>query len=153
LRLISLIAEPLEVPNPAAQRAEMWARNILSKFGEYPTIPEPTNIYQWSRAVLRLRAPASLAEVLRLEADSKFFRSLFVVFAFLALCSFVHLPGYERMPLSAWISLILAGLSYWRYAERRHAGITEAYRSAIILFALGQKAAPPPDSKDGGDDG
>lgn len=36
------------------------------------------NTFQWARAVLRLTAPAALAEVERYEADSKFFRSLCV---------------------------------------------------------------------------
>jgi hypothetical protein len=76
-----------------------------------PTIPEPTNTYQWSRAVLRLRAPTALAEVLRLEADSKFFRSLFVVFLFLAVCSFVHLSGSVALVAAAIIVYSVASFS------------------------------------------
>ncbi|MEO8622850.1 MAG: NUDIX domain-containing protein, partial [bacterium] len=34
------------------------------------------NAFQWAHATLRLRAPAALVEIERLEADSKFFRSL-----------------------------------------------------------------------------
>jgi hypothetical protein len=135
LRSVSLAAE--RSMTETGLRAEAWARDILRKRDTSPTIPRPTNTYQWSRAVLRLRAPAALVEVLRLEADSKFFRSLFVVFVLLAICSLIHLPGSERLPLSAAILLPLAGMSYWRYAEQRQKGLAEAYRAVIICLAVG----------------
>ena len=75
----------------------MQGSKILRKAAE-PTILDVTNNYQWSRAVLR--APAALAEVLRIEADSKFFRSLCVVFVFLSIYSLVHLPGSEKLSVS-----------------------------------------------------
>jgi hypothetical protein len=152
LRIVSLAAEPLtiELPEPPTKaRAKAWARDILRKSDEAPTIPEPTNTYQWSRAVLRLHAPTALAEVLRLEADSKFFRSLFVVFVFLAVCTLVHLPGSEKLPISAGVLLPLAVLSYWRYAEQRQKGIVEAYRSVIVFLAMGGTAAPTPKPESG----
>ena len=137
LRMVSLDAEPLPNQRPSAARAEIWAREVLRKRDVVAsTILEPTNTYQWARAVLRLRAPAALAEVLRLEADSKFFRSLFVVFVFLAICSLVHLPGSDKLPLSAGVLLPLAILSYWRYAEQRQKGTIEAYRSVVVLFSI-----------------
>lgn len=140
LRTVSLAAEGSD--EPAAVRAEAWARNVLRRPGASPTIPLPTNTYQWSRAMLRLRAPVALAEVLRLEADSKFFRSLFVVFVLLAICSFVHLPGSERLPLPAVALLFLAALSYWRYAEQRQKGLAEAYRAIIVCMAVGGETPP-----------
>src|SRR5262249_22920666 len=74
--------------------------------------------FQWSRAMLRLRAPAALVEVERYEADSKFFRGLCVamfalVFVFLcaplekSLCA----PPWGALcsPQTAWaIGLLLA---------------------------------------------
>jgi hypothetical protein len=144
LRNVSLAAEGSSAP--AAARAEEWARRVLLKPDASPKIPLPTNTYQWSRAVLRTRAPVALAEVLRLEADSKFFRSLVVVFVILAACSLVHLPGSERLPLPAIVLLILAALSYWRYAEQRQKGLVEAYRAVIICLAMGGEA-PEPSSK------
>ena len=149
LRLVSLAAEPLSNKQPVSIfkiRSEAWARAMLGKPENVPTITEPTNTYQWSRAVLRLRAPTALSEVLRLEADSKFFRSLFVVFSFLAICSMIRLPGSEKLPLSMALLMPLAALSYWRYAEQRQKAIAEAYRSVIVLFAIGAAAPPAPES-------
>ena len=127
-----------EKPNedvPSKDVAE-WAKKFLPVAVD-PSISEMMNSYQWSRAVLRLRAPAALAEVLRFEADSKFFRSLFIVFVFLAACSFVNLPEYEKLHFPPPILLVaLAALSYWRYAERRQKGIEEAYRSTIVYFTI-----------------
>jgi hypothetical protein len=48
------------------------------------------------------------------------------------------------LPLSLAIFLPLAVLSYWRYAEQRQKGITEAYRSVIVLFAIGGVALTVP---------
>jgi hypothetical protein len=140
LRLIGLAIEPITAPEKEDEiqaRARTWAQHILRKPDTEPTIPEPTNTYQWSRAVLRLRAPTALAEVERIEADSKFFRSLFVVFVVLAAFSIVQLPGSEKLPLPHAATIPLAALSYWRYAEQRQKGTVEAYRSVIVLFAMG----------------
>jgi hypothetical protein len=137
LRLVTLSAEPLPGrPNPTTDRALAWAREILHKPEMAARIPEPTNTYQWSRAVLRLRAPASLAEVLRLEADSKFFRSLFVVFLILAICSLFHILESKRFPIPVWVLLPLAAISYWRYAEQRQKGVIAAYRAVIVVFTV-----------------
>jgi hypothetical protein len=140
LRLVSLRAEPLAGPGCSVSRAEAWAAGLLRQQGPTFRIPEPTNTYQWSRAVLRLRAPAALAEVLRLEADSKFFRSLFVVFVFLEIAAATGLPRAEAFIVPAGIPALLAVLSYFRYAERRQKAIIEAYRSVIVLFAIGKPA-------------
>jgi len=150
LRTVSLgiSGETSGEPDPL----QTWARYILKKSDNVPAIPEPINTYQWSRVVLRLLAPTALAVVTRIEADSKFFRSLFVVFALLAICSIAHLPGYERLPLSVAFMLVLAALSYWRYAEQRHKGTVEAYRTVLVLFSMGEKATPPPTAKAGGED-
>lgn len=150
LRGVSLGISPKISKTP--EQLEIWARYILKMEGKIPDTPVPINTYQWSRAVLRLLAPSALAEVTRLEADSKFFRSLFVVFALLAICSVAHLPGYDRLPISVPAMLLLAALSYWRYAEQRHKGIVEAYRSVVVLFSMGGKAAASPAAKAAGTD-
>ncbi|HEY1798568.1 MAG TPA: hypothetical protein VGG57_20820 [Stellaceae bacterium] len=149
LRVASLDAElapPRQTPSAeeheAAARALKWARAVLHKTGSGPTIPEPTNTFQWSRAVLRLRAPAALTEVLRLEADSKFFRSLFVILVLLAIASpFTNLPP-EYKWIAIPISLVLASLSYGRYAEQRQKSVIASYRSVIVLFTSGIVPVP-----------
>jgi hypothetical protein len=138
LRLASMSAAPiLGLTSPATEPAQAWANKIVRRAIE-PRIPDVTNNYQWSRAFLRLRAPAALGEVLRIEADSKFFRSLFVVFVFLAIYSYANLSGYDKLPLRFSSLALLAALSYWRYAERRQKGIDEAYRSTIVYFTIAE---------------
>ena len=44
---------------------------------------EVVNAFKWSKALLNLQASGSMIELRRHESDSKFFRSLAVVFAFL----------------------------------------------------------------------
>ena len=44
-----------------------------------PAERKAVNTFQWSRSVLVLKCPAAAEDVHRLEADSKFFRSLIVV--------------------------------------------------------------------------
>jgi hypothetical protein len=136
LRFASVSAAPIPgLTSPPTESAKAWASKIVGRAIE-PRIPEMTNNYQWSRAFLRLRAPAALAEVLRIEADSKFFRSLFIVFVFLAVYCLVNLWGSDKLPLRLSLFLVLAALSFWRYAERREKGIEEAYRSAIVYFTI-----------------
>jgi hypothetical protein len=115
-----------------------WARSALKKAEVAHPIAEPTNCFQWSRAVLRIRAPAALAEVLRHEADSKFFRSLFVVFILLLACSLAHVPGSDKLPLPGWLLVLLAVLSYWRYGaphEKHRGGLPGSHR----VFHVGRK--------------
>jgi hypothetical protein len=141
LRTVGLATEPSAAAGSPAARAETWARAMLRAREGMPTIPLPTNTYQWSRAVLRLRAPAALGAVVRLEADSKFFRSLFVVFLLLAIAAPLDAREGVRLPLSVPLLLLFAALSYWRYAEQRAKGITEAYRAVIVCLAMGGNAA------------
>lgn len=90
------------------------------------------NTYQWARAVLTLNHPAGMAEVARLEADSKFFRSLVVVLIVLLAATLTgdwHRTG-AVFPVLLGVTAIL---SYWRYTERRYKSTEQAYRFMIVL--------------------
>ncbi|HEX2816851.1 MAG TPA: hypothetical protein VHN39_10665 [Phenylobacterium sp.] len=88
----------------------------------------PMNTFAWSQALLLLHAPAAFAEIQRFEAESKFFRSLIIA---------LPLSGMLALARSQWIELpltvVIAGLCFLRYAERRHKSTEWAYRYAIAL--------------------
>lgn len=89
--------------------------------------PVPTTL-QWARAYLTLHAPASRVEVDRLEADSKFFRSM-VVLAVLAALHFA--TRGQHLALGACMVLLV--LSAARYMERRWKMTQHAYIIAVLI--------------------
>lgn len=114
------------------------------------------NAFQWCKARLALAHGEALAAVERLEADSKFFRSLCVVLAALLLWQLVGLvvpmfgqsmSGLPLPPVAepGWgnvlLALVLLVLAFWRYVERRSKAIGQAYWFAITLDA-GQEEGP-----------
>jgi hypothetical protein len=40
-------------------------------------------------------------------------------------------------PMIFWL-IVLTGISYWRYAERRHKSNEQAYRHVLVLDSLGK---------------
>jgi ADP-ribose pyrophosphatase YjhB (NUDIX family) len=86
------------------------------------------NAFQWSKARLTLEKPEALATIHRFEADSKFFRSLFVVL--LALTPWLVV---ERGPLLAVVCLPLLFLSLVRYMDQRSKAVNQAYWYLITL--------------------
>lgn len=90
------------------------------------------NTYQWARATLTLNHPAGLAEVARLEADSKFFRSLVIVLVIL-LAATLAKDGHGTGAVFPVLLGVFAVLSYWRYTERRYKSTEQAYRFMIVL--------------------
>jgi len=85
---------------------------------------EVINAFQWAKVRLAIACPSGLLEVQRLEADSKFFRSLVVVLLGAAVYLFVTV----QVGLGV-ASLALLGLSFWRYVERRYKSTQQAFRS------------------------
>ncbi|TGX53583.1 hypothetical protein E5A73_12205 [Sphingomonas gei] len=95
----------------------------------------PMNSFAWAKSVLRLRAPAALADVERYEADSKFFRSLVVVIPVTAVL-------LAASPLLAALAAALTLASFFRYAERRYKSTEWAYRYLLVLIET-----PSPDPR------
>lgn len=91
------------------------------------------NTFQWARSVLIAKCPAAAEDVHRLEADSKFFRSLLVV---ATLCASVFL--YDGKTLAAVLALGLVVPCFARYYERRLKSTTQAYIHIVTLHRLGQ---------------
>jgi 8-oxo-dGTP pyrophosphatase MutT (NUDIX family) len=90
------------------------------------------NAFQWSKALLNVKSPSSLATVQRFEADSKFFRCFVIVLLFLLLAW----PALFEWPSGGF--LLVAGLlliSMWRYMEQRLKSTNQAYWSVITIIA------------------
>lgn len=96
------------------------------------------NTFQWSKALLNVESPASLAVVQRFEADSKFFRCFTVVLLILL----VSWPWHQQWPPEGIpIVLALLVLALWRYMEQRFKSTNQAYWSVITLTAKEGKIA------------
>jgi hypothetical protein len=93
--------------------------------------PQGTNYYDWCLSDLRVNSPAGAAEVDRLQADSKFFRSMVFVFLLVALL------GLRQRPL--WVSggAALAIFAIWRFCELRWTATKRVYEYYLLLH-------PPP---------
>jgi hypothetical protein len=99
------------------------------------------NTFQWANSYLQLQRPSGLSAIHRLEADSKFFRSLVVVLAIGAIYFF----AMARI-VGALTCLLLAFFSFCRYAERRWKSTQTAYQ--LMIVELGRSSREPPSSVD-----
>jgi hypothetical protein len=96
------------------------------------------NTFQWARSVLIAQCPAAAEDVRRLEADSKFFRSLLVV---CVLSAAVFLAS-GSLPQSI-VTIALVPLCFVRYYERRLKSTTQAYIHVLSLHRLGILSTAP----------
>jgi hypothetical protein len=87
---------------------------------------------KWAKAYIQIQSPDSRAEIDRLEADSKFFRSLVIVMVVFT----VHFMVREHAPGAGGIALLMAGLSFVRYCEQRWKMTELSYGTAVILNAV-----------------
>lgn len=91
------------------------------------------NTFQWSRSVLISICPMAAEDVHRLEADSKFFRSLLVVCTLASVAFFVRGHWIEGS-----VALALVAPCFARYYERRLKSTTQAYIHIVTLHRLGK---------------
>jgi hypothetical protein len=108
----------------------------------------PGGMYQWARTWLDSRNPEATANLDRLEADSKLFRSLAVLLlivlpVLIAVPDLVAIPAQWRVPAhprGVLITLTLGTLlfSLWRYCDLRNKMIRRCYlRYVQLRFAAG----------------
>jgi hypothetical protein len=90
------------------------------------------NTFQWSRAVLMQKSQQAATDVHRLEADSKFFRSLFALLAILAVDRLI--AGYTR---DGALLCAVALPCLLCYAGRRRKSEQQAYMHLLTLRELG----------------
>jgi hypothetical protein len=100
------------------------------------------NTFQWSIARLTLRSPEARAVVQRFEADSKFFRSLFVVPILTVALEIVQLKF-----LPAFVGTGLLILSLWRYVDQRSKAVNRAYWFIFTLESEISDGYSKPDFK------
>lgn len=115
--------------NESAYRCAVRIRDAMTEEHERKAL----NAFQWSRAILTALFPAAAGDVHGLEADSKFFRSLMVVFA---------LSGIVFVSQGKWLegllALVLVVPCFMRYYERRLKSTTQAYVYVVALHRLGK---------------
>lgn len=114
--------------NESAYQCASRIRNQLIDEGEQKAL----NTFQWSRSVLLAKSPAAAEDVHRLEADSKFFRSLLVV---IIIAFLVFFTGGKT--IEGFLTLWLVVPCFVRYYERRLKSTTQAYIHIITLYRLG----------------
>lgn len=119
--------------NESAFRGASRIRDTLVEAGEVKAL----NTFQWSRSVLIAICPAAAEDVHRLEADSKFFRSLLVV---CVLGAVVFLASGRNIEALWALALVLP--CFFRYYERRLKATTQAYIHLITLHRLGKLKSP-----------
>lgn len=128
-RLYNLMREHL---NPYGNESAYQCATRLRDAMIAPHERAALNTFQWARAVLITISPAAADDVSRLEADSKFFRSLLVV-SVLA-CAVFATGGHRVESVGA---LLLVAPCFARYYERRLKSTTQAYIHVVTLHRLG----------------
>jgi hypothetical protein len=106
---------------------ERLAKDLVG--GEFTTL-------KWARAYVQVENAPARVEIDRLEAESKFFRSLVVVLVAFA----GHFLLREQAPAVGVVSLVLAALSYERYCEQRWKMTELSYGTAVIVHAARLRA-------------
>jgi hypothetical protein len=94
---------------------------------------------KWAKAFIQLQGPAARTEIDRLEADSKFFRSLVVVSVAIGL----HFLLRERAPGLGLGCFAVSFMAYRRYIDQRWKMTELSYSTVVILDATRPAASPP----------
>jgi 8-oxo-dGTP pyrophosphatase MutT (NUDIX family) len=117
-----------------ADNAVIQAQRIKARALSSLEAEDAVNAFQWCKARLTKDLPEGLVAVQRFEADSKFFRSFFVVLGILTLAFLV------RCQWAALLCLFGMLLALWRYVDLRFKATQQAYWYIIALEA--EHAAP-----------
>ena len=93
-----------------------------------------TSYYDWCLSDIRVARPAGAAEVDRLQADSKFFRSMVFVFLAAALVSFGATLFTFRPALAVFSigMLALTIFAIWRFCELRWTATKRVYEQYLL---------------------
>lgn len=127
-RLLARAIIKKNVPQPVRQ-----AVKIKEYYLDPLNASASVNAFQWAKAQLALGHPEALASVQRFEADSKFFRSLFVV---LCIVYSINLWKHRHSHVAVFLLLLLAfllALALWRYFDQRLKATNQAYWYVITL--------------------
>lgn len=114
----------------AADKTYQAARDLQLHLTRDITGGEFTTL-KWAKTYIQVKAPLARVEIDRLEADSKFFRSLVVISSAFA----AHFMLRERSPLVGLVAILLAALSYYRFRQQRWKMTELSYGTAVIVYA------------------
>jgi hypothetical protein len=98
---------------------------------------------KWSKAYIQLHSPAAYVEIERLEANSKFFRSLIVI----AVALTAHFFLREHKFGLAAAAFVLGVLSLNRFFDQRWKLTEWSYATAVILHATKPKPTKSPETE------
>lgn len=122
-------------------------------------VKEIINTFKWAKANIVLFHPAAAMEIHRLEADSKFFRSLVIVLCLLFFYLLLQGNSYQlsgqhsylffgkRVFFTSSAILLLIMLSVYRYAEQRYKSTETAYTYLLAMHSKQAKGAAENPSK------
>ncbi|MEJ2456392.1 MAG: hypothetical protein P8103_19895 [Candidatus Thiodiazotropha sp.] len=114
---------------------ELAAKSLLARvYLETETQPGGSNYYDWCLSAIRLNAPEGAQEVDRLQADSKFFRSMSLVFLVVAAVSLVE----ELIPYGVGAA-VLALFSAWRFCTLRWTATKRVYEYHLLACTEAMK--------------
>ncbi len=143
------LTKPPEKDRPYRRATEL-KRTMLSETPQHQII----NTFKWAKANVELRNPPAAGQLHRLEADSKFFRSLIVVLGVLAIKSLtLFLFGWTsdgwRTTWEVIGIVFLISLGWWRYADQRWKSIELAYTYLIALEIQAEREHEPDTIRNG----
>jgi len=114
------------------------AKEIKVRHVEDTDEAEVVNTFKWAKIHAQILSPSGLVEINRLEADSKFFRSLIVVLFLIALILVYEAAflAHGTALIGSAACLLLMVLSFLRYADQRFKSTQLAYAYLIALDTL-----------------
>ena len=84
---------------------------------------------KWAKTYIQVNAQPARAEIDRLEADQKFFRSLVVV----AVAFAAHFTLRDGAPAAGVACIVLGGLAYHRFLDQRWKASELTYATVVIV--------------------
>jgi hypothetical protein len=127
---------------PTLPEQSCATRTRLLRLLESRGLPASGNTYRAARCYLQTQAPLAFAEVERLEAEQKFWRtSSLGSFLLCALAAGGHLDYKPLGALFAWLCAALGCVFFARYAKIRRKAVAAAYLFFELDFAIKQQPA------------
>jgi hypothetical protein len=101
--------------------------------------PEGINVYKWSRTWVMIKSASASSEIDRLQASSKFFRSMVTVFGIAWFCALKLGGPFSRRV--GWACLVLSCASFLRYSDLRWKAVQQTYGFFVALRSMKNESA------------
>jgi hypothetical protein len=113
------------------QAAQRLHNKLNSELAHFTTV-------KWGRAYIQIKAAPARAEIDRLEADQKFFRSMVVVSAAFA----AHFLLTQGSAIAGVTAIAMGIFSYRRYLDQRWKMSELIFATAVIAHAIASAPTP-----------